>query len=377
MKNSVARAVKAALVFAALAGSAAFATPSYTVLDLNPSGVSTIGYALGANGSVTGMTQNGGTLDAFVTGANGLGFTDLGNYTADYANAVGSDGSGNIAIDTPTGGAPGSILLGSDRSTITSIPNVDVSAINASGQIAANEGSIAQYLNSASGTPVALTEDGWQSSSATGINSTGQVVGTYYDALGNAHAFVTGANGTGISDLGSLGGGEYGTAINASGQTTGEIFSTDFSTADLLRTTGTSATDLGTLEGSGTYMFGQGINDAGAIVGISYNPTTGSNTPFLYSAGTIVDLTTLVNATLAGAVSFSGAPGINDAGQILLTGTVGGSSHTYLLTPLSSIQTPSSIPAPGVWGLMGLGLLGLGLRRRKVEYCMPSGVCAA
>jgi probable HAF family extracellular repeat protein len=368
MRYNLTRAIQGALALSAFAASAAFATPQYTAVDVNPTGIATIGASLNASGQVFGQAQNdAGALNAFVTGSGGVGFTDLGNFGADYANAVGSDSAGNIVIDTPTGGVPTSVALGADLATTTAIPGVDVVGVNASGQIAANNGSVGMYLSSSTATPTAIWGDGWQTSNVTGINARGQVVGTFTDADGNTHAFITAANGGAVIDLGALAGGEYGVAVNNAGVATGEIFASDFSSSDLLIASEGSILDAGTLS-AGTYMFGQGINNLGQIVGIDFDPNTGINTPFLYANGAFIDLTSLIDPALASAVSFSGAPGINDAGQILLTGTLSdGSNHTYELTPIT-VSNPggvSAIPEPMMAGLLGLGLVALGLRRKS------------
>ena len=66
-----------------------------------------------------------------------------------------------------------------------------------------------------------LGED-FSSSSALGINDAGQVVGSSATAAGDRHAFITGPNGKGLTDLGTLGGDfsqAYG--INDAGQVAG------------------------------------------------------------------------------------------------------------------------------------------------------------
>lgn len=65
---------------------------------------------------------------------------------------------------------------------------------------------------------------GGKATYATAINATGQITGNSITVEGAYHAFVTESNGQTIKDLGTLAGGDnsYGYGINASGQVTGE-----------------------------------------------------------------------------------------------------------------------------------------------------------
>ena len=113
-----------------------------------------------------------------------------------------------------------------------------------------------------------------------------------------------------VVDLGTLGGSTSGTAINNTGQVTGESNGHAF-----LYSTG-QMTDLGTVPGY-TSSSGNAINDSGQIAGSASRgspvfgvPDPFSPTAFLYSNGQITTLGTLGGWR-------SAASGINDAGQVV------------------------------------------------------------
>lgn len=366
-KNTLAVAVAALLGFA---GTSAFATqvtlPTYTAVDLNSSSVGTFGSALGADGSVFGMFQTAaGTLNAFATGANGSNFQDLSSFSADYAQAVGAGVAGQIVVNAPFSGNSSTLVLASDGSLSAALSGFAAVGVNANGQIAGNTANGAAVVD-ASGQQ---TNIGGPTSVASAINASGQVTGYFTGSDGKSHAFISNPNGS-IRDLGAGAGGAYAFGLNNRGQATGSLYSADGSSADLFVSATGGLRDLGTLA-SGTYMFGQAINDVGAIVGIDFNASSGVNTPFIYEAGELVDLASLLDPTLAASLTYTAVSAINNLGQILLSGTLSdGSAHSYLLTPKSAPPNgDASVPEPLTAGLLALGVVGMALaRRRQMDF---------
>jgi len=124
---------------------------------------------------------------------------------------------------------------------------------------------------------------GGSTSYATGINGLGQVVGYSTNAGGVEQAFVY--SGGSMSGLGTLGGSSsYATGIDNAGQIVGYSDTTGGSaTRAFLYTPGSGMIDLGTLGGAANSA-AYGINNAGQIVGFSY-PGPGGTQGFLYAGG--------------------------------------------------------------------------------------------
>jgi probable HAF family extracellular repeat protein len=121
------------------------------------------------------------------------------------------------------------------------------------------------------------------------INSAGEVVGWSYTSSGAQHAFLY-ANGT-MTDLGTLPGYPQSTAtgINDLGQIVGNVSSSASDTELGFVYTGAVMAALGTLGGSSSSA--SGINDSGEVVGASTLPGNNVYHAFLFSAGTMTDLT--------------------------------------------------------------------------------------
>ena len=193
----------------------------------------------------------------------------------------------------------------------------------------------------------------------------GQVAG-YSDIAGNPasiHAFLSGANGGPLADLGTLGGlNSFGYGVNASGRVVGisDITGNAASHAFLSGANGGALADLGTLGGSTSY--GYGVNASGQVVG--YSDTTGNAAghAFLYSGGVMIDLNDLI-APGSGLV-LTTAQAISDTGLIVGYGTTAtGSIHAFLLTPaVAAVPEPATVASMAVGVLAGLGVLA---RRRR------------
>ena len=188
-----------------------------------------------------------------------------------------------------------------------------------------------------------------------GINDGGRITGQSEIGGGAWQAFVWDGSGgmTGIPGLGGTN--SYGRAINAGGGVTGQ--------ADVPGNTGSHAfywdgvsamQDLGTL--GGTTSYGYGINGGGAVVGSSALTGGAVTHAFLWAGGVMSDLNNLL--VNGGGWVLTEARGINDSGWIAGTGTVGGETHAFLLTPVE--DTPE---AGTVW-VVGTGLAGLMAWRR-------------
>ena len=94
-------------------------------------------------------------------------------------------------------------------------------------------------------------------------------------------------------------------------------------------------TDLGTPLG-GSFSRGYSINASGQVTG-DYGIAGDGVRAFLYSGGSMYDLTDLVSHGLPDGVILDGATGINDSGWIIANGR---DSKAYLLQP---VPEPASL----------------------------------
>ena len=152
-----------------------------------------------------------------------------------------------------------------------------------------------------------------------------------------------------MTDLGTFGGQTSGAAgINASGQVVGSAQTASGLNHAFLESAG-QMLDLGSL---GNASFGFAINASGQVAGLAYVPNpdgTVSNRAVLSTGGgPVVDLNTLISGLPSGWV-LTTATGIADNGTIVGFATVDGKPHGYLLTP-----NPAPVPEPTTLAVFAL-----------------------
>jgi probable HAF family extracellular repeat protein len=188
--------------------------------------------------------------------------------------------------------------------------------------------------------------DIYTNSYATGINASGQVVGYWDLKLDTPYiAFRTAPNSAinpATDDLGTLGDPQYNRAygINASGQVVG--FSSDGVNFRAFRTAPNSpinpaTDDLGTLGGGGSEA--SGINDSGQVVGDS-DTSDGHSHAFRTAANSPINPATDDLGTLGG--EYSWASGINASGQVIGDSETSGHYHHAFRTAPNSAINPAT-----------------------------------
>ncbi len=363
----------------------------YTITDLGlVGGVNSTATCINSSGEVAGYCQIGtgsfASYSAFATGSNGsnpalipgsssagagwaFSINDSGWVTGEGTDNQGDtiaflwrSGSGITSLGTlwtqRAGGyqSYGESINGSGQITgYTTAQSINGSTLRSGFITAANGGAMTALPT----LPGVIGSYSW----GEGINASGQVTGYAIASDGGQHAFITGANGAGITDLGGLGviGGHYsswGQAINASGQVCGNSANSSGTPhAFITGPNGQGMTDLDNLGTNGS--FAVGMNSQGKVVGLYYaqdgthEPYSGVETAFIAQVGSgLINLNNQIPANSGW--TLTEAYGINDSGQISGVGTINGQSHAFLLNPIDPSTDSPTLPG---WGLMVLGVL--------------------
>jgi probable HAF family extracellular repeat protein len=314
----------------------------YTVTDLGTLGGDyASARAINANGVVTGIsTDAGGKQNSFVYALGHM--TNPGTMGGSNAVGNGINASGDLAGSAMDGGSPQAFRyqngwlknigdLGGGTASAFAINDQDMvvgSSRTADGhdEPFLRRGGKMLDLGTLGG------HDAGQWNAAFGINDSAQVTGTAWDASGRYLAFLW-QNGS-MQSLGTLGGSwSEGSAINAGGAVTGLAYLPgDLKAHAFLWKDGAMA-DLGTLLHGDGFSWGLGINASGTVVGLSQSDADGTyvDYAFVYDGDAMRNLNALVPKSSGWVLNV--AYGINDAGQIVGEGTIGGKTHAFLLTP--------------------------------------------
>ena len=354
--------------------------PSYTVIDLGtlPGGASSSASAVNESGQVVGTSippgpsgynhaflwQNGVTSDLGTLGGNNSVAADINNAGQIVGSAAPAGVTFHHAVLWQNGAINDLGTLGGDRSSARAINNLG--QIVGYSRIANDDPNDFHSFVWENGVMYDLfallpANSGWAPELDLGIdiNDNGQIVGRGL-VNGQNHAFrltdndgIFANGGAVIIDLGTLGGPQAeATDINASGQVVGWS-NNKFGSPHAFRSSGGVMTDLKTLSNNLTNgnnsSDANAINDAGQIVGSSLYEYTGFSWTYhavLWQNGKINDLNKQLPRGSAWELTW--ATDINNAGQIVGQGGIGGQSHAFLLVPsASALQAVAAGTAAG------------------------------
>jgi len=180
-------------------------------------------------------------------------------------------------------------------------------------------------------------------SAARGVNANDVVVGWAYLPNGAYHAYAGGT--AGLVDLGTLGGScSAADAVNDAGAIAGYSYLEGNQKLHACLWIGGKPRDLGVLTGSASEALALN-GEASTVVGRAQVPSkTGalSYHAFVWTNGTMRDLNDLVPPNSGWLLEE--ATGVNDAGQIVGSGTYQGQRRAYLLQPASGASAAAALP---------------------------------
>lgn len=361
------------------------AQPKYVVTDLGTlGGTSASANAINNLGQVAGNSSTGSQTHAYRTGPNTAinpSADDLGTLGGAFSTGEAINDSGQVAGTSSNGThsrayrstANNQPIVLTDLGTFIGTGSSFGRGINSSGQVTggADAGFPAvcfgifqshAFRTTATGTLSTATDLGTQltnncrSSQGIGINDNGVVAGESATTLlsGIPDHAVEGTPGSALFDMHS---GSFASSqaykINNTGLIIGTATVTGFDTRCFRTATGQTFSfpqdEVGNLGGGFCNAFG--INDAGDVVGNSFNSV--AIHAYLYTGGTTFDLNNLIGTNPG--VVLTMATGINTSGQISAGGFVNGDTvnfHAFRLDPagvaVTNLITLLSDPSLGL-----------------------------
>ena len=355
MKTFLRFFVASAAILSALAFSARAQT--YQITDLGPlNSAPTFATAISENGVIVGYSQMSETAARAWVWRYGIGMTDLGSFGGadSRAFAVGLDGRVYGYAQDAGGAQRGFVWENGVLADVGSLAPgdvVNVEAVNASGVLAGAttsgggqlgftlSGGTMTALPALAGAPVPAN------AAAYDINDAGRVAGVSGWIYGGTRAFRTEAGGVLVS-LGTLGANDStATAINAGGQVVGYSTAANNDTHAFIFNDGTGMTDLGLLAG-GHDARAWGIDDAGDAVGTAENSAGQARAALWMAGGTIQDLNDTI--PINSGWLLEEARDMNNSGDIVGFGTIGGQQHAFLLERFSGTDTFAPVAVSSV-----------------------------
>jgi probable HAF family extracellular repeat protein len=284
-----------------------------------------------------------------------------------YGSATGLNDSGQVVGTTNMNGNLNASLFSNGQIAPIAGSTTTPQAINNQGVVVGATGlagSNGQAFVQNGSQKLILQSGTFTNGTAVGVNSSGQVIADLTDPnLSTRQAFLY--NGKTLQNLGTLNGGStWANAINASGIVVGFSWATGGIEHAFFWQNGVMH-DLGGLPGSSGGGAAEAINAAGTIVGGS------GGHAFSYQGGVMTDLNSLISGDVA--KSLINAVGVNDLGQILVTGTdAKGLRASFVLTPAGVtppispvLADPNVVPEPTTLALFGLAGLVVWARKSR------------
>ena len=323
-----------------LATTPARAAVQFTLTDLGTlGGATSSGFALNASGQVAGSAYLPGGVSHAFRWTSGV-MEDLGTLGGNYSNAYGINDAGQVAGDSYLAGNVQfrAVLWAADGTP----QNLGTLGLNGSSANAINNSAaVVGYSNPGAALPnhpflwregnlsdLGVFGSTFSQGSANAINDAGQMVGF----VGSFGAVWT-PDGTGNRLLPGLGSQKSeALAINASGLIVGYALAPGTANRRVVVWQGSGIQDLGTLGGLNGTAYG--LNAKGEMVGSSQTAGGGYH-GFWKLSGGLVDLNTMLEPGSGATVTDARA--INVHGQIAGSASIGGQNRAVLLTPTGSV----------------------------------------